>query len=133
MAFQCIRYRMKAKYPMTCVTINFPLEKQYFWTSCLSSSRKWLKIQIFTMFVISLISKNTQDYWLMAFSVGFWIFICKTQALQSLCRYKFDFLTRSWWPVDLIRHSNDNFCHWKTAILHQFLTDDAVFDHFKLK
>ena len=33
--FQCNRYRMKAKCCMTCLTINLPLEKKYFWISCL--------------------------------------------------------------------------------------------------
>ena len=85
------------------------------------------------MFIISLIAKNAQDFQLMAFSIGFLAFLCQTQAMQCLNRYKFDFLTRSWRRFDLTRHSNVNFCHHKSAILHHFLTDNTVFHHFKLK
>ena len=106
MTFQCNRYKMKAKFLMNCLTINLPLEKQSFWISRLSSSKKWLRIQIFNY-----CKKCTRFPIDGIFYSFFWHISCQKQALEHHNINKFDFLTRSWWPVGLTRDSNDNFCH----------------------
>ena len=108
--FQCNRHRMKAKCCITCLTINLPLEKKYFWISCLSQ-KMTENPNFYVCSSLHLLQKSAQDFRLMAFSIGFLTFFCQTQVLQCLNRYKHDLLTHCLWPVDLTRHSNDNFCH----------------------
>ena len=79
----------------TWMTVNLPLEKQYFGISCLSSLKKRLKIQIFTYICHFTYCKKCTRF--PVDGIFYWVFgiFCQTQALQCLNRYKFDFLTRS--------------------------------------
>ena len=63
MAFQCNSYSMKAKWLMTCLTINLPLEKQYYWISCLSSPKKMAENPNFYLCLsFHLLQKNEQNF-----------------------------------------------------------------------
>ena len=127
MAFQCNRCRMKAKHVMTFLTINLPFEKQYFWISYLTSPKKQLKIQIFSYLCHFTYCKNSTRFPINCIFYRVFKIFFKHSSCNALNRYKFDFLTHSWWPVDLTRNSYGNFCHWKSAIFYHFLTDNAFF------
>ena len=111
---------------------QFTIRKTIFWISCILS-QKMTESPNFHVFVIYLIGKNAQDFWLKAFSLGFLAFFVKRRPYNALTDLNIIF----WFVVgDLLTELDTQmtiFVTKKNAILPHFLTDNAVFDHFELK